>query len=63
MAIADAQSLIDQLKELNAKGISQATIARMLGVNRQRVHSWFIGRSKPTFDAGQKIQQLLKGRK
>jgi DNA-binding transcriptional regulator YiaG len=48
---------------LNAKGISQAKIARMLGVTRQRVHDWFSGRSKPTFEAGLKIQSLLKGRK
>jgi DNA-binding transcriptional regulator YiaG len=63
MATDEVQSLIDELKELNAKGISQAKIARMLGVTRQRVHDWFSGRSKPTFEAGLKIQSLLKGRK
>jgi transcriptional regulator with XRE-family HTH domain len=63
MAKEDVQSLIDELKELNAKGISQAKLARMLGVTRQRVNDWFQGRSTPTFDAGLKIQSLLKGRK
>jgi transcriptional regulator with XRE-family HTH domain len=63
MATEDVQSLIDELKELNAKGISQAKLARMLGVTRQRVNDWFQGRSTPTFDAGLKIQSLLKGRK
>ena len=63
MATADVQSLIDELRELNAKGISQAKLARLLGVRRQRVHDWFSGRSAPTLDAGLKIQSLLKGRK
>ena len=63
MAEADVESLINELKELSAKGISQAKIARMLGVTRQRVNDWFHGRSTPTFDAGLKIQSLLKGRK
>ncbi len=62
MATEEVESLINELKELNAKGISQAKIARMLGVTRQRVHDWFSGRSTPTFDAGLKIQGLLKGR-
>jgi transcriptional regulator with XRE-family HTH domain len=59
----DVKSWIDELKALNAKGISQAQIARLLGVSRQRVHDWFSGRSTPTFEAGLKIQGLLKGRK
>jgi DNA-binding transcriptional regulator YiaG len=64
MATEDVQRLIDELKKFNAKGgISQAQLARMLGVSRQRVHDWFSGRSTPTFSAGLKIQSLLKGRK
>jgi DNA-binding transcriptional regulator YiaG len=63
MATEDVQRLIDELKQLNANGISQAQLARMLGVSRQRVHDWFSGRSTPTFAAGLKIQSLLKGRK
>ena len=63
MAEANVESLINELKELNAKGISQAKIARMLGVTRQRVHTWFHGKATPTFDVGLKIQSLLKGRK
>jgi transcriptional regulator with XRE-family HTH domain len=63
MASDDVQSLINELKELNAKGISQAKLARMLGVSRQRIWDWFNGRSTPTFDAGLKIQSLLRGRK
>lgn len=59
----NVKDLIDELKELNANGISQAKIARMLGVTRQRVNSWFKGDVTPTFDAGLKIQELLKGRK
>jgi transcriptional regulator with XRE-family HTH domain len=63
MATDEVQSLINELKDLNAKGISQAKLARMLGVNRQRIWDWFNGRSTPTFEAGLKIQSLLKGRK
>lgn len=63
MATEEVRELIDGLKELNAKGISQAQIARMLGVTRQRVHSWFKSGVTPEFDVGIKIQQLLKGRK
>jgi DNA-binding XRE family transcriptional regulator len=59
----NVKDLIDELKELNSKGISQAKIARMLGVTRQRVNSWFKGDVTPTFEAGLKIQELLKGRK
>jgi transcriptional regulator with XRE-family HTH domain len=57
------QSLIDGLKQLNAKGFSQAQLARMLGVNRQSLWDWFHGRSTPTLEAGLRIQKLLKGRK
>jgi hypothetical protein len=63
MATEEVKDLIDGLKELNAKGISQAQIARMLGVTRQRVHSWFKSGVIPEFEVGLKIQQLLKGRK
>jgi transcriptional regulator with XRE-family HTH domain len=62
MASEEVQKLIDGLKELNAKGISQAKLARMLGVTRQRLWDWLNGRSSPTFEAGIKIQKLLKGK-
>jgi transcriptional regulator with XRE-family HTH domain len=63
MATDEVQNLIDELKDLNAKGISQAKLARMLGVNRQSIWDWFNGRSTPSFESGLKIQSLLKGRK
>ena len=61
--VTNAKDLIDGLRELHAAGVTQAEIARQLGVKRSRVNSWFKAGVMPSLEVGMKIQQLLKGRK
>lgn len=61
MSNQESASLIVQLirwAEKNKK--SQADIGRRLGVDRQRVSSWFRGERIPSLENGLRIQRLIK---
>jgi transcriptional regulator with XRE-family HTH domain len=52
---------INELKALaKEKGLSQADLARLLGVTRQRVNDWFIGKVRPNLPAYLKVKAFLK---
>jgi DNA-binding XRE family transcriptional regulator len=57
----EIDDLINELKTwAGEKDISQSDIARMLGVTRQRVNDWFIGKAKPNLEAWLKIKEFLR---
>jgi len=61
MSAKEIHDLINELKAwVNESNVNQADLARMLGVTRQRVNDWFIGKTKPTLEAWLKIQMFLR---
>jgi len=47
MSAKEIHDLINELKAwVNESNVNQADLARMLGVTRQRVNDWFIGKNK-----------------
>ena len=60
----EIEALLAELKAwLSEKGLTQADLARMLGVSRQRLNQWMRGDAKPNLQAWLKIKQFLRGRK
>jgi predicted XRE-type DNA-binding protein len=60
----ESEKLINDLKQwATDNDVSQADIARLLGVDRQRVSDWFSTDKSPTLESGLKIQRLLKGKR
>jgi predicted XRE-type DNA-binding protein len=57
----EIDDLVNELKTwVSQKDISQSDLARMLGVTRQRVNDWFIGKAKPNLQAWLKINAFLR---
>jgi predicted XRE-type DNA-binding protein len=57
----EIDELINELKAwVEQTGVKQATLARMLGINRQRLNDWFMGKTKPNLAAWLKIKSFLR---
>jgi transcriptional regulator with XRE-family HTH domain len=60
----EISAVLTQLKAwLVEKKLTEADLARMLGVSRQRLNQWMRGDARPNLQAWLKIKQFLRGRK
>lgn len=48
----------DRLREFVTPALRMSDIARDLGVNRETVRSWTVGRSRPSADLRDRLEQL-----
>ena len=57
----DAKNLVKELKTWARKRkVTEYRLAKMLGVDRERVNKWFAGKLLPSLQHGLEIQKFLK---